>query len=186
MTTEALYKALEKRIGGLERALDSLTKEVRAIGVAGMEKQIAELERTLAGVKVMAKNHDSILKTLSAGDDKQALDVAMAELKKLDKRAKEQDAKLDEAVKQAGGGKNHEQVNEFRKDIEKLQKQKEQMRDTVNTLMTAANVTERSIAATLKQQRADIDAMVRRDVVEGRFKILESQVQLALTMAQRR
>jgi predicted nucleic acid-binding Zn-ribbon protein len=186
---EALIKALDKRMAGVERTLDSLAKEVRGVAASldGLDKRLVALERGVEGVKSMVKNHDSIIKSLSAGGDDKALIATQVELKRLEKRAAEHEAKLRAAQNtNLPPSATQEQHKQHDVELAKLKKQKEQLGDTINTVLTAQTKAERSINAVLDKYKVEIDAMIKRDVAEARFKVLETQVQMALTLAQRR
>lgn len=68
-SVEMELKAADKRIGGLERALDSLAKEVRQSSTAALEKQLASIERRLTSIETIVKSMAAASKAGGGAND---------------------------------------------------------------------------------------------------------------------
>jgi hypothetical protein len=78
-SVEVELKAADKRIGGLERALDSLTKEIRQSGSGGLDKLVASLEKRITTLETIVKSIAAASKAGGGVDDSSAIRKMIAE-----------------------------------------------------------------------------------------------------------
>ena len=78
-SVEMEIKAADKRIGGLERAMDSLTKEFRQTNTTALEKRLDSVEKRITTIETIVKSMAAASKAGGGAEDSAAIKKLIAE-----------------------------------------------------------------------------------------------------------